>query len=197
MRNYRATSVVIIIGIMAVLGGCGDDPRGGSPYADSAYQTRTIKTLDPAKVDDLLQGRGSGYALAAELNQHPGPKHVLELKKELGLTTEQEAAVQRLYEEMLAAARTKGAQLVDLERQLNEGFAKGTMNADELRKLVASVSAVEGELRYVHLETHLRTVPLLDVQQRDKYEKLRGYRSDHGGHQGHHAKKTEPHRHTH
>jgi hypothetical protein len=41
-------------------------------------------------------------ALAAELNGYPGPRHVLELGEQLGLTEQQRAGVQRLFDDMTA-----------------------------------------------------------------------------------------------
>ena len=49
-----------------------------TPHA-SAYagqQSRAIKSLSEQDVDDLLAGRGAGFAKAAELNGYPGPAHV-------------------------------------------------------------------------------------------------------------------------
>ena len=37
-----------------------------------------------------------GLALAAELNGYPGPRHVLDLADQLGLTPEQQVEAQRL-----------------------------------------------------------------------------------------------------
>jgi hypothetical protein len=39
-----------------------------------------------------------GLALAAELNGYPGPIHVLQLSDKLGLTPEQKARVQSLFD---------------------------------------------------------------------------------------------------
>ena len=63
-------------------------------------ETRPIKALSDQQVADLKAGRGMGLALAAELNGYPGPAHVLELSDKLGLTVEQRARVQQLFESM-------------------------------------------------------------------------------------------------
>jgi hypothetical protein len=55
-------------------------------------QTRTIKALSDDSDDDiaaLLKGEGMGMAKAAELNDYPGPAHVLTLALELKLTENQ------------------------------------------------------------------------------------------------------------
>ena len=72
------------------------------PYA--GQQTRAIKALSDAEVDDLLAGRGAGLARAAELNGYPGPMHVLEHAQALKLTPQQRAATEALMAPMRAAA---------------------------------------------------------------------------------------------
>jgi hypothetical protein len=59
-----------------------------SPYAGE--EARAIKALSDQEIEAYLSGQGMGYAKAAELNSYPGPKHVLELARELGLTPAQE-----------------------------------------------------------------------------------------------------------
>ena len=66
-----------------------------SPY--TGMQTRPIKALSEQQVADLRAGRGTGLALAAELNGYPGPSHVLELADKLELTTNQRANVKAQY----------------------------------------------------------------------------------------------------
>src|SRR3954451_8622067 len=72
------------------------------PYA--GLDARPIKTLSDQQIDDLKSGRGMGLALAAELNGYPGPSHVLELGDKLGLTSDQRARVQTLFNDMKAEA---------------------------------------------------------------------------------------------
>ncbi len=54
---------------------------GHSPYV--GREQREIKSLSPGDIQMYLQGHGMGMAKAAELNHYPGPKHVLDLAKEL------------------------------------------------------------------------------------------------------------------
>ena len=62
-----------------------------SPYAGE--EARVIKSLWAKDIDDLLNGRGWGLAKPAELNGVPGPVHLLELKSEIGLSSEQVSAI--------------------------------------------------------------------------------------------------------
>src|SRR5216684_672751 len=68
-----------------------------SPYA--GQESRAIKALSEAEIDDLMNGRGMGLAKAGELNGYPGPIHVLDMGAELGLTQEQRAALAAIRSE--------------------------------------------------------------------------------------------------
>jgi len=74
-----------------------------SPY--SGQEQRSIKALSESDTKDLAEGNGLGLAKAAELNSYPGPRHVLELADELGLSDNQRTATQALYASMRERAR--------------------------------------------------------------------------------------------
>lgn len=155
------------------------------PYA--GLEARPIKALAPERVEDLLAGRGAGYALAAELNHYPGPTHVLQLASELRLEPVQERRVREIFSTMQQDAERLGQQLVDLEAELDEAFGNGTITPAELSRLTAEIATVEGKLRSVHLAAHLELKQVLTPEQVARYDELRGYASagapaDHGGH---------------
>ena len=81
--------------------------RSPQPYA--GLQTRPLKALSGEDLADLREGRGMGLALAGELNGYPGPKHVLELARELNLTEAQRARTQELFDAMKAEAVPLGS----------------------------------------------------------------------------------------
>ena len=58
-------------------------------------QTQEIKSLTAQEIDDLRNGRGMGFAMAAELNSYPGPAHILELAGDLQLTSARRRACRR------------------------------------------------------------------------------------------------------
>src|SRR5690606_32619422 len=97
--------------------------RAESPY--EGEEGRQIKALSAEQAADLLDGRGMGFALAAELNGYPGPLHVLELAKELSLTDKQRGQTQALFARMREAARAIGREIVDAEAALDRRFATG------------------------------------------------------------------------
>ena len=68
------------------------------PYA--GQQHRSIKALSEQEITGLLAGKGMGLAKAAELNDYPGPKHVLELVDKLSLSKQQLSKTKQLFNEM-------------------------------------------------------------------------------------------------
>ncbi len=160
-----------------------------SPYV--GLEIREIKSLSPQEVASYVAGEGMGLALAAELNGYPGPKHVLDLEKELQLSQEQLAVTERVFAEMRSAAVELGAEIVDRERQLDRLFAEQRISERDLESLVAEIARLQGQLRAVHLRAHLRMVDILSADQRKGYASYRGYhaapvherRDHHGAHQ--------------
>jgi len=165
----------------------GASAQSPSPYLEA--QDRPIKALAPDRQAGLLAGAGLGYAMAAELNGHPGPKHVLELADELELSAEQRLAVQASFDRMHATAVALGADLVEAEAELDRRFAHRHLQAQKLAELTARIGELEGRLRYAHLAAHLETDARLTGEQRARYAELRGYAlgvdPGHRGHSGH------------
>ena len=150
------------------------------PYA--GMQTRPLKALSEDQLADLRTGRGMGLALAGELNGYPGPKHVLELAKELNLTDAQRARTQQLFNEMTAEAVPLGQQLIAAETDLDRQFSGRTITAASLTAVTATIGATQGTLRATHLKYHLAMMDLLTSAQIARYEELRGYGSAPSGH---------------
>ena len=71
-----------------------------------------------------------------------------------------------------------GLELIELERELNNHFANRTITNELLRQILQKIAQVYGQLRYVHLSTHLKTPDILKSEQITLYNKLRGYSSD-------------------
>lgn len=143
------------------------------PYA--GMEGRRIKALSEEEAAALLAGRGMGLALAAELNGYPGPMHVLEHADALALTGAQRATAEGLRDRMLAEARVLGARIVAQEEELDRLFAGGRADAGALAALTASIGALNGRLREVHLATHIAMRDALDPGQLASYARLRGY----------------------
>jgi Spy/CpxP family protein refolding chaperone len=170
MRWHALVLGWILVLVSAFEGGAAPP---ASPYA--GQESRAIKALSPEEIQDLLAGRGMGKAKAAELNRYPGPRHVLELADQLGLSAAQRAETERIFEGMQAEASRLGAEIVARERELDGRFAAGTMTAPELERLLDELGALESRLRMVHLRAHLAQRDVLTPAQRRQYEVLRGY----------------------
>lgn len=155
-----------------------------TPYA--GMQTRPIKALSQQQVGDLQAGRGMGLALAAELNGYPGPSHVLELADKLGLSADQRASVQQLFDAMKREALPVGAQLLAQETELDRQFAARIVTPESLKAVTAAIATTQGALRETHLKYHLSTVAVLTESQRQRYSQLRGYGENNAGHQHRH-----------
>ena len=147
-----------------------------SPYTD--LTKRTIKALSADEIRGLRAGEGMGFALPAELNGYPGPKHVLELADALELTKDQREKTQAIFDAMAEDARSLGDQLVEAEAHLDRAFVDGSIDRAALDELTAAVASVRGRVRAVHLSAHLDMMDVLTRQQIDHYSKLRGYTAD-------------------
>ncbi len=158
-----------------------------SPYA--GQELRSIKSLSPQDIEALRNGEGMGFAKPAELNHYPGPRHVLDLAQELGLTPAQVTQTEALFAQMQSDAKDLGEELLDAEAALDRAFTDGDIDAETLEETLLEIGQIRARLRLVHLEAHLRQKALLTDEQIALYDKLRGYGSkgmDHTGHSGHH-----------
>lgn len=143
------------------------------PYA--GLESRDLKALSPNEIAALESGEGMGFALAAELNGYPGPRHVLELRRDLDLSAEQEAATQRIFERMQADARAQGARLIALESELDLAFRAGTVDRQTMDDLLLRIGQTRARLRGTHLRAHLELMEHLTEHQVHLYGQLRGY----------------------
>jgi hypothetical protein len=146
-----------------------------------------VRGLTPQEIADLREGRGMGLARAAELNGYPGPRHVLEAAEsgQMHLMPDQHAAVKRLFDRMTAEATRLGDEILREERALEAAFRSGPVSEADLRARVARIAWLQGELRLVHLRTHLETRALLDEHQVRRYNELRGHTAGEPGHLQH------------
>lgn len=129
----------------------------------------------------LRDGRGMGLSLPAEMNNHPGPLHVLEYADALALTPEQRRATAALVAGMKAEAAALGETIIAREAELDALFAAGSPDDGELANRVAEVARLNGALRLVHLRTHVAARALLTPEQVAAYYRLRHH---HGGPDG-------------
>ncbi len=148
-----------------------------SPYA--GHEHRDVKALSPEDIAAYLAGDGMGFAMAAELNHYPGPRHVIDLATTLGLTQDQLARVEAIFREMSENASTLGKQIVEEERALDGLFASGDIRDSSLMRLVQRIASLNGALRITHLQAHLRVRESLTPAQVAAYDEARGYGTTH------------------
>jgi len=144
----------------------------------SKYQgeeTRAIKSLSDDDVAELLKGGGWGLAKAAELNGLPGPAHLLEMKDEIGLDSDQLGKIEALFMAMREDAKSLGKQMIDLETELEAGFRDRSVDETALRDVLGRIAEVRASLRFAHLSAHLETPKILTERQIGQYNELRGY----------------------
>ena len=150
-------------------------PASGSPYADRYDPDAAIRSLTPEEIAQIERGEGAGFALPAELNGAPGPRHVLDLSHELGLSHQQRTRVQQIFDAMRAAVMPAGQRYLTAVHALEEDFRAGTLTEESLPDRIAEVHRLEGELAAAHLVAHLQTAQVLTAEQIAVYQQLRGY----------------------
>ena len=165
-------TVLVALSVLVVVGRA-QAQHDHSPYAE--HQAREIKALSSEELHGYLNGEGLGLALAAELNGYPGPKHVLSLAGELGLSAEQEERTREIFEAMRSNAVALGERLVEAERALDQNFAQRTIDPATLAELVMTIAQISGDLRRTHLAAHLEMTEVLTREQIARHNELRGY----------------------
>lgn len=163
-----------------LVGAAGSAFAADRPYA--GFESREIKALSSKQINGLRAGNGMGMALAAELNNYPGPRHVLELSEQIGLSPVQRTRASELFDEMAAQAKRLGERVIEAEKRLDALFAKGEASFDTLRKQTAEIAELNGQLRFIHLRYHIEIRRLLSDAQIAHYGRLRGYRGNGHGH---------------
>jgi Spy/CpxP family protein refolding chaperone len=164
------TQLLCVCVTLLICGSAGDAEEAA---IHGGHTTPEIKSLSAAEIRGYLEGSGMGLAKAAELNDYPGPAHVLELATQLQLTPQQRAKAEHLKGWMKKAARM-GHWLVEAERRLNLLFAKGEADDEKITPLVQRIGALEAEIRLVHLRAHIEMRKVLTAGQIKKYEQERG-----------------------
>lgn len=144
-----------------------------SPYASET--ARAIKALSADEIAQLLEGKGAGLARAAELNRHPGPRHVLDLAAQLKLSPVQTEALNQVFTDMQSSAQVLGRSLVASEAELDRLFALRNATSEKVEALTGAIGQLQGALRAVHLKAHVATAAILRPDQIASYDELRGY----------------------
>ena len=159
-----------IVGILAVAQEPTDTPLG---YESLLYTE--IRGISEDDIEGYRAGAGLGFALPAELNGYPGPRHILDFSDELKLNSDQLEEIQGLYDEMLPQAIDLGEQILQAEAELELAFREETITPEYLETQLDFIEGLRSGLRYVHLSTHLSTITILTTHQIQQNNVLRGY----------------------
>lgn len=176
----KPRNLLLTLTMLAAGAATAQAPSAPADYA--AWRDREIKALSAQQIQELSEGQGMGLSLPAELNGAPGPLHALALADTLALTPEQQRELQRIVADMKTQAQQLGRQVIDAERRLDGAFRAGTADEAEVARLSANAGTLNGALRNVHLQAHLRTQRLLQPEQIAAYAQARGYAGEHGLH---------------
>lgn len=152
------------------------DKKGQSPYA--GQQNRKLKAFPARVVQKLKKGSGMpfyGMAKAAELNSYPGPKHILDASDKMQLTDEQEVQIQTIFDEMHQQAILLGDSLLTVEQRIDDAFSSQSIKRGQLQQWVNQSAEIYGQLRFCHLQAHLKARNVLTEKQIEHYDKWRGY----------------------
>jgi len=117
----------------------------------------------------LREGRGMGLAMPAESNGYPGPRHVLEVADQLGLSAEQRRRTQSLFDAMRGDAQRLGAQLLAQEAELDAMFVEHRATPALLEATARRIGETEAALKVTHLRTHLAMMEILTPDQVARY----------------------------
>ena len=146
-----------------------------SPLHATEYkgqEDRAIKSLSFEDIESIKSGDGWGMAKPAELNGYPGPRHALDLAEELNLTTDQHTI-------------SVGERYLTTEKRLDQAFNSKQFSPNTLKELIEFSAQAQADLRYVHLNAHLKMVGLLSPHQVTYYNQLRGYMGQSAQHDMH------------
>jgi Spy/CpxP family protein refolding chaperone len=108
----------------------------------------------------------------AELNNYPSVRKVLNLKKELALTTEQVAQLNTINAELKRKMKEMGAFIIKNETTLNELFRTKQINDGSLIFYTNRAGLYIGELRNAMLQTYLKVQNILTAEQLKKYQQI-------------------------
>ncbi len=134
-----------------------------------------IAALTTEQIAQLRAGEGMGLAKAAELNHYPGPKHVLDLATDLGLTDDQAGRLRAIQTRMREQAVRLGDEIIEQEIILDRRFRNRHVSDDVIRASTSEIAQLQGSLRAAHLVAHLETAAILTPAQIARYAALRGY----------------------
>lgn len=179
----KRTSYLLFPLCFILFAGCSHDQHSNQPQSPyTGQETREIKGLTTQEVEEYLTGMGMGLSKVAELNQYPGPGHVLELANQLELSDQQQELTQALFNQMKKEAIDIGKSYIEKEEELNRLFESNEVTSSKVDSLLVEIGKLKGTLRSVHIKAHIEMKEILTFEQVKKYDRLRGYENGASSH---------------
>ena len=175
----RLLSVAALVTVVAICGqpASAQEHQHGEMVAPPGAPASSMSSLANYSAEEraqgLREGRGMGLAIPAEGNGYPGPRHVLELADQIGITADQRRQTETLFNAMKADAQRLGAQLLADEAELNAMFREKRATPALLEQAARRIGTTEAALKVTHLRTHLAMMQILRPDQVGKYVALR------------------------
>jgi len=148
-------------------------------YAGAFAQSAEDSIPSPLKTMSYKQYKAytdgvdiNNLALVAELNHYPEPQKVLNLKKELGLTSLQITEVTNINTEIHRKMKEMGEMIIKNEKAIDDIFKSRKLTDGDVIFFVNRYGLYEGELRTAILLTYLKMNDILTTAQKEKYQKL-------------------------
>ena len=86
---------------------------------------------------------------------------------------------------MQSEAISVGERYLTTEKRLDQAFSSKQFSPNTLKELIEFSAQAQADLRYVHLNAHLKMVGLLSPHQVTYYNQLRGYMGQSAQHDMH------------
>lgn len=132
-----------------------------------------LKTMPYEQYKAYINGEDmNNLAAVAELNHFPSSQKVLELKKELGLTASQLAAVTAINTELKRKMKEMGEIIIKNETTIDKLFRTKQLDDGTLIFYINRYGLYQGELRNAILQTYIKTAALLTPAQQKRYVQL-------------------------
>lgn len=140
----------------------------------TAHPPREVpSTMSAQDMERFLKGDDVGEGLPAETFGYPNPKAVLELERDLELTSEQKNKLQGIYRKMIFEASYVGKKLVAEELALDNFFRSGSLNADQLGNRIERIGGFRWRFRWAYLSAYVAARQVLTEDQLKKYQQLK------------------------
>ena len=141
--------------------------------------TSTSNGMSPLKSMDYEQYKAytngvdiNNMGLVAELNHYPSPQKVIDLQKELNLTTEQSTKINAINAALKFKLKEMGGFIIKNEQVLDNLFRTKKLDDGTLIFYATRFGLYQGEMRNAILQAYLKTRGILTPLQIKKYEVL-------------------------